>query len=106
MAMYTLRHEKEPLLQGMRYSQQEQLAVGLSRNFMSGRLAVSLFATIPVSAIPKTAWESVEIPGYRYTSYVNDRVNHAVLLLNARLMLGNRKSKSRSKSLELEQEKD
>lgn len=106
MAMYTLRHEKEPLLQGMRYSQQEQLAVGLSRNFMSGRLAVSLFATIPVSAIPKTAWESVEIPGYRYTSYVNDRVNQAVLLLNARLMLGNRKSKSRSKALELEQEKD
>lgn len=106
LAMYTLRHEKDPLLQGMQYSQMEQLAVGLSRAFMKDRLAVSLFATIPVNAIHKTMWKTVEIPGYRYTSYVNDKVNQTVLLLNVRLMLGNRKSSSHSKALDLEQEKD
>lgn len=106
LAQYLLRHDKLPLLQGMQHGEEEKLAIGATKTFWNNRIFINLMSTIPVNAISKTGWTSILIPGYRYTVYENDKVNQTVLLLNIRLMFGNRKSSSRSNSLHIEQERE
>ena len=61
--------------------------------------------TIPVSAISKLRWQKIDIPGYRSATYVNDKVNQAILMASLKMALGNNKSTTRKNSLELEKEK-
>jgi filamentous hemagglutinin family protein len=62
---YFLRYDKEPLLQGRRYSEEESLAIGLNRVFCRGRLSATLFVTVPVSVIPKQAYDEIYIDSYK-----------------------------------------
>lgn len=104
-AQYFLRHDRLPLLQGMEYNQQETLAIGLYKSFMQDRVSIGVTGTIPVNAISKLRWTKIEIPGYRNISYCDDRVNQSLLLINLRISLGNNKSTSRKRGLDLETEK-
>lgn len=104
-AQYFLRHDKLPLLQGMEYNQQETLAIGLNKSFLQGRISLGLTGTIPVSVLSKLRWKEIEIPGYKNISYCDDRTNQSLLLLNLRISLGNNRSTSRKRGLDLETEK-
>lgn len=106
VARYFLRHDKLPLLQGMQYGEEENLAIGAAKTFWNNRIFINLMTTIPVNTISKIGWTSIQIPGYRYTVYENDKVNQTVLLLNIRFMFGNKKSSSRRNSLQVEQERE
>ena len=104
-ASYFLRYDKLPLLQGREYGQEEKLAVGLNKALLKNRVTLSLMGTIPVSAISKLRWQKIDIPGHRSATYVNDKVNQAILMASLKMALGNNKSTTRKNSLELEKEK-
>jgi len=104
-AQYFLRYDRLPLLQGEEYNQQETLAVGVNKVFLDGKVSLGLIGSIPVSAISKMRWTKIDIPGFRDITYRDDRVNRSMLILNLRISLGNSKSSSRKRALELEAEK-
>lgn len=79
MCAYFLRHEKEPLLQGCKYNEEETLAFGLNRVFCKGRLSTSLLLSIPVSTIPKQEYTDISIEGYRAKNISDDRVNNCLV---------------------------
>ena len=62
-------------------------------------------ATIPVNAISKTTWTEIQIPDFKSLTHNNEKVNQTMLLVNATLSLGNKKSTSRDNSFDLEKEK-
>lgn len=97
MSGYFLRYDKEPLLQGKKYGQEEQLMVGAGTRLFKNRLSAMLVMTIPTQAISKRTYSKVDIPDYHYATWNNHKVNNAIIQLSLRYNIGKGKA-SRSKN--------
>ena len=105
MTNYYLRYDLFPLLQGREYFQEELFSVGANKMFFHDKMAVSLVVSLPTKIIPKNTYKEIDIPDFKYQSYGDGRINSFVLSLNIRLLLGNKKSKSNTQGIQIEQEK-
>jgi hypothetical protein len=85
---YFLRYDKEPLLQGKKYNQSEQLMMGVQASMPKNRVSIILAMTIPTNAISKRVYNEIDIPDYRYISWSNEKVNNAMIQLSLRYNLG------------------
>lgn len=92
MTEYFLRYDKEPLLQGEKYAQNEQWMLGANVSVLKNKLSIMWAATIPTRAIPKRTYSKVSIPGYQYTTWNSDKVNNANILLGLRYNFGKGKA--------------
>ncbi len=92
MSEYFLRYDKEPLLQGEKYGQNEQLMFGANVSVLKNRLSVMLAATIPTNAISKRTYSEISISDYQYTTWSNDKVNNALVLIGLRYNFGKGKA--------------
>lgn len=84
MTEYFLRYDKEPLLQGEKYAQNEQLMLGANVSVFKNKLSIMLATTLPTNAISKRAYSKISIPGYQYNTWNNEKVNNAIVLLGLR----------------------
>lgn len=85
---YFLRYDKEPLLQGERYGQSEQLILGAQTSLLKNKLSMILAMAIPTSAISKRTYDKIIIPDYQHTTWNNDKVNNAIVQLSFRYNIG------------------
>ncbi|MGM9850960.1 MAG: outer membrane beta-barrel protein [Muribaculaceae bacterium] len=104
-ASYFLRHDRRPLLQGEQYTQEEALYLSLSRNFLGGKLWVSVEGKIPVAAISKIEWTKINAPEYNAVDYRDFNVNKTYLWLNVRFCIGNERVRRLQQSIDVETEK-
>ena len=102
---YFIRHDMEPLPQGKRYNQQENLVVGFNYPFCKGRLSLSGLLSIPVNAIDKRTYTKIDIPGFKYETYGDDRINSFVAKINLRYNFGRGKAKRSSNAYITDTEK-
>lgn len=105
LAEYFIRHDREPLPQGIRYNQQETLAIGCFKNLLKGRLTLSAMLMIPVQAIDKQTYTLIDIPGFRSETRGDDRVNSFLVQLNLRFNLGKGKVSKSNNSYVTDSEK-
>ena len=89
---YFLRYDKEPLLQGERYGQSEQLILGAQTSLLKNKLSMMLAIAIPTSAISKRTYNKIIISDYQYTTWNNDKVNNAIVQLSFRYNIGKGKA--------------
>lgn len=89
---YFLRYDKEPLLQGERYGQSEQLILGAQTSLLKNKLSMILAMAIPTSAISKRTYDKIIIPDYQHTTWNNDKVNNAIVQLSFRYNIGKGKA--------------
>ena len=105
MAEYFLRYDKDPLLQGERYGQNEQLALGAQTSLLKNRLSIMLAVTIPTNAISKRVYTEIAIPDYKYVTWNNEKVNNAVVQLSIRYNFGKGKASKSQNTNNSEAEK-
>lgn len=102
---YLLRHDREPLLQGSRYSQQESLALGCNCRLFGGKVGISAVVAIPVELVDKKPCTKIDIPGFESVTTGDDRVNSFLAQLNVRFNFGKGKVKKSSNSYNADKEK-
>lgn len=105
MCEYFLRHDLEPLPQGMRYNQEEMLAFGMNYPFCKGKLPVSVLFTIPVNLIDKQVYTKINIPGFRSEIYGDDRINAFMFKINIRFNISKGKVRKEENSYVTDSEK-
>jgi hypothetical protein len=96
-AAYFLRDDHIPLLQGEKYDQEEILQLGLLGHLCQGRWSLSVNFTVPTSLLPKRTCQDITLPGFRFTSWEDERVNHALMQVGLRYNFG-KGSVSKSKN--------
>lgn len=96
-AAYFLRDDHIPLLQGEKYDQEEILQLGLLGHLCQGRWSLSVHFTVPTSLLPKRTCQDITLPGFRFTSWEDERVNHALMQVGLRYNFG-KGSVSKSKN--------
>lgn len=102
---YFIRYDMEPLPQGMKYNQQETLIVGFNYPFCKGKLSLSGAFSIPISTINKHPYTKINIPGFKYETYGDDRINAFVAKINLRYAFGKGSPKKASNSYTIDTEK-
>lgn len=102
---YFLRYDKEPLLQGRKYGQSEQLMFGVQASVLKNKLSIMLAMTIPTNAIPKRTYNEIDIADYQYTTWNNDKVNNTIVQLGFRYNIGKGKISKSKNTNNSEQEK-
>lgn len=76
---YFLRYDKEPLLQGKKYGQNEQLMFGAQISVLNNKMSIFAVATIPTKVISKRCYNEILIPKYHYMTWNDDRVNNSIV---------------------------
>lgn len=84
MSGYFLRYDKDPLLNGERYGQDEQLMLGARVSVLRNKLSIMLATTIPTNAVSKRTYSKIDIPNYQYITWNNEKVNNAIVQLSIR----------------------
>ncbi len=102
---YFLRHDLEPLPQGIRYFQEELLALGIHHSFFKGHLPVSLKVTLPAQVLNKQTYTKIKIPGFRSEVFENYSCNNFAISLNVRYNIGKGKVKKEANSYVIDSEK-
>ncbi len=92
MAGYFLRYDRQPLLQGMQYKQDEQCMVGANISLLQNKLSLMVATTIPTNALPKRAYSEVTLPDYHYITWNNEKVNNALFQVSLRWNIGKGKA--------------
>jgi hypothetical protein len=100
-----LRYDKEPLLQGEKYGQNEQLMLGAQTSILKNRLSIMLAMTIPANAISKRVYTEITIPNYKYVTRKNDKVNNTIVQLSFRYNIGKGKATKLQNTNNSEKEK-
>lgn len=88
MCGFFLRHDKEPLPQGIRYGQDDTLVFGASYPFLKGKMPVSVQIAFPTNLISKQTYTKIDIPGYKSVLYGDDRLNTCLFRINIRYNIG------------------
>lgn len=88
MSGYFLRYDKEPLLQGEKYGQNEQLMLGANVSALNNKLSLMLAMTIPTNAISKRTYSEISIPDYHYIAWNDEQVNNTMVQLSIRYNIG------------------
>ena len=88
MCEFFLRHDKEPLPQGMRYNQEDALIFGASYPLLKGKMPVSVQLVFPTNLISKQTYTKIDIPGYKSALYGDDRLNTFMFRINIRYNIG------------------
>lgn len=76
---YFLRYDKEPLLQGKKNGQSEQLMLGMQTSAMNNKMSILAVATIPTKVISKRCYNEILIPDYHFITWKDDRVNLSIV---------------------------
>lgn len=102
---YFVRHDKQPLPQGIRYGQEEVLMLGANYRLMKNRLTISANWCIPTTLISKRTYTKINIPGFRSETYGDDRVNLSRVLVSVRYAIGKGKVNKRDNDYVIDSEK-
>lgn len=86
--MFFLRHDKEPLPQGIRYRQEEVLQFGASYPFLKGKMPVSIQIGFPTNLLSKQTYTKINIPGYKSALYGDAPFYSYMFRINIRYNIG------------------
>ncbi len=104
-AEYLIRHDREPLPQGISDHQQEFLKFSYNQVFCKGRLPVTATLYLPVALIDKTDFTRISIPGFFSETRSDYRTQNFTVSLSVRFNAGNGKVKKLGNNYEITSEK-
>lgn len=104
-AEYFIRHDREPLPQGISDHQQEFLKLSYNQILCKGRMPVTATLYLPVALIDKTDFTRVSIPGFLSETRSDYRTQNFTVSLSVRFNAGNGKVKKLGYNYEITSEK-